>query len=317
MATARRVALAALAVAALALAPAQAQQITPGLLDNLVSRIALYPDPLLAQVLTAATYYDQIPDAAAYADQHSYLQGDALAQAIQNDNPPWDPSVLALLPFPSMLDALARDMDWTQSLGEAVLESRDAVMDAVQRMRQRAQGYGYLRDCPQYRVVTDGPWVEIVPVYDPYWIYAPPQAGFSIGISFAARIPVNSFVTLGWRTPRLDWRAHTFIIDNHVWERSAANRTMYVHTYREPMAVRPTPHAERPAAERGQGYHETHEVKPNRSERVAPPKRRIRTASESRRPPSLAAPVSAGTSLRQDSGLPTEGLAKAGGPCRI
>jgi hypothetical protein len=72
----------------------------PQQLDNLVSRVALYPDPLLAQVLAAATYSDQIPDAAQWSDEHHYVTGDALARDIQEDQLPWDPSVQALLPFP-------------------------------------------------------------------------------------------------------------------------------------------------------------------------------------------------------------------------
>ena len=262
--------LAALAIAALLPVLALAQTLSPGQLDNLVSRIALYPDPLLAQVLTAATYSDQIPDAAAWADEHSHLQGDDLARAIQEDNVPWDPSVQALLPFPSVLDQMERDMNWTQALGNAVLNSRADVMDAVQRMRHRAYDYGYLRDCPQYRVVVGGPWIEIapinpgmiyVPIYDPYWIYARPRPGFSVGISFGARIFIGaSFGAFGWRAPRFDWRSHAVIIDNHPWERTFSNRANYVHPYREPIVRRA------PAGARS--YHETHEVRPNRSDRV-------------------------------------------------
>src|SRR5580658_9537326 len=76
----------------------------PPQLDQLVARVALYPDPLLAQVLAAATYPNDIPPAAQWADQHHYLTGQALADAIQGDQLPWDPSVQALLPFPSVLD---------------------------------------------------------------------------------------------------------------------------------------------------------------------------------------------------------------------
>ena len=87
-----------------------APSFTSGQLDKLVARIALYPDSLLAQVLAAATYSDQIPDAARWADQHHYLTGQALADAIQADHLPWDPSVQALLPFPSVLEMMANDM---------------------------------------------------------------------------------------------------------------------------------------------------------------------------------------------------------------
>jgi Protein of unknown function (DUF3300) len=104
---------------------------TPAELDKLVSRIALYPDPLLAQILAAATYPDQIPDAAKWADDHHYLRGDDLARAITLDHLTWDPSVQALLPFPSVLAMMASDMDWTTELGNAFLAQQQDVMDAV------------------------------------------------------------------------------------------------------------------------------------------------------------------------------------------
>jgi len=115
-----------------------APSFTPEQLDKLVARIALYPDSLLAQVLAAATYPDQIPDAARWADQHHYLTGQALSSAITADQLPWDPSVQALLPFPSVLDQMASDPNWTNDLGNTVLAQRPEVMDAVQRMRQKA-----------------------------------------------------------------------------------------------------------------------------------------------------------------------------------
>ena len=119
----------------------------PAELDRLVSRIALYPDPLLAQVLAAATFSDQIPDAAKWADQHHYLTGDALAQAISGDQLPLDPSVQALLPFPSVLDMMASDMNWTSQLGNAFLAQQQEVMDAVQRngVAFRPWGWGFNR----------------------------------------------------------------------------------------------------------------------------------------------------------------------------
>jgi hypothetical protein len=256
-----------LAVFALLPLQAQAQYLSPGQLDNLVSRIALYPDPLLAQVLTASTYYDQIPYASAWADQHSYLQGDELARAIYADNLDWDASVQALLPFPSVLDTMEQDPGWTQALGNAVLTARVEVMDAIQRMRHRAYDYGYLRNCSQFRVVAGGSVIEIaptnlgmiyVPVYDPYWIYAQRRPGFSFRMTFGPRIIIGaSFGPVGWRAPRFDWRARTVIIDDRPWGRTAANRANYVHEYRNP-PVRRAPVSQRE-------YRESHETRPNRS----------------------------------------------------
>src|ERR1700678_1720942 len=162
----------------------------PQQLDTLVGPIALYPDPLLAQTLTASTYWDEIPDAAAWADQHNYLKGDALNQAMLADNLPWDPSVLALVPFPSVLDMMAHDPNWTGQLGNAVLGQREQVMDAVQRLRQQAYDYGYLRSNSDIDVIDQGGYVEIqpfnpylyyVPVYDPLIVYGPPRPGLFLG----------------------------------------------------------------------------------------------------------------------------------------
>src|SRR5258708_4543789 len=142
-------------------------------LDGLVGRIALYPDPLLAQVLSAATYYDQIPDADGWARQNAGMNPDDQARAIQRDGLPWDPSVLALLPFPQVLDTMANDMNWTSQLGNAVLANRGAVMDAVQRQRSLAMNYGYLQNNSQYQVVNGGyNDIEIMPV-DPAFVYVP------------------------------------------------------------------------------------------------------------------------------------------------
>jgi len=184
---------------------------TPPQLDNLVKRIALYPDPLLAQILTASTYGDQIPDAAAWADQHHYLTGQALADAIQQDQLPWDPSVQALLPFPSVLGMMASDMAWTNDLGNAVLAERDAVIDAVQRERHLAYQYGYLRTNGQI-VVSSGPYIYItiapvnpafivVPAYNPAVVFVAPRPGFFVGaaIGFGFGVTIGAFFhPWGW-----------------------------------------------------------------------------------------------------------------------
>ncbi len=162
---------------------AQPPSYPPQQLDSMVGRIALYPDPLLTQVLTASTFSNQIPDADAWARAHAYLSPDAMTRAIQDDGLPWDPSVLALLPFPQVLDMMAGDMAWTQDVGNSVLANRAAVMDAVQRQRALARDYGYLQSNAQIRVVDRGPGdIEIIPAdpayvyvpyYNPYVVYAP------------------------------------------------------------------------------------------------------------------------------------------------
>lgn len=214
----------------------------PQQLDDLVSRIALYPDPLLAQVLAAATFSDQIPDAARWSDQHHYLTGDALARDIQEDQLPWDPSVQALLPFPSVLGMMASDMNWTQDLGDAFLAQNADVMDAVQRMRRQARDFGYLRSNGQI-IVSGGPYIEIVPVnpaviyvpyYEPRIVFAPPRPGFVVsrGITFGFGIGIGpAFRVWGWGGNRFAWNTHTVIINNGEWRRNWSNRGTYFHPY--------------------------------------------------------------------------------------
>jgi Protein of unknown function (DUF3300) len=222
----------------------------PAQLDQLVQRIALYPDPLLAQILSASTFSDQIPDAANWAQQHAGLNGDPLAAAIQDDNLPWDPSILALLPFPSVLDQMARDPQWTGTLGNAVLSQRNDVMDAVQRQRQLARSYGYLAPNAYDNVVDNGGYIEIqpinpallyVPVSSPGVVFIAPRPGFYVGaaIRFGPAIAVGpSFVRFGWGGAGFAWGTHAILIDHHAWERTYYNRHVYVHPYAHPY-VRP------------------------------------------------------------------------------
>ena len=221
---------------------AQPQLMPPQALDPLVQRIALYPDSLLSQVLAASTYWDQIPDAARWADAHHYLQGQALADAIYGDQVPWDPSVQALLPFPSVLDMMASDMGWTQQLGSAFLAQPNDVMDAVQRERHKAYQYGYLRTNPQI-VVMDGPYIAIapvspgfivVPVYEPRVVFFPPRPGFVVatGIRFGFGVTIGGFFApWGWGAIRFDWGRHAMFINNAPWGRTWINRRAYVHPY--------------------------------------------------------------------------------------
>jgi hypothetical protein len=217
----------------------------PGQLDQMVSPIALYPDPLLAQIFAAATYPNQIPDAARWADQHHYLSGQALADAIQADQLPWDPSVQALLPFPTVLGMMASDMPWTTAIGDAFLAQQQDVMDAVQRERHKAYQYGYLRTNPQI-VVTPGPYIAIAPVdpgyvvvpyYNPAVVFFAPRPGFFVGggIRFGFGVSFGvAFRPWGWGVVgynRFDWGAHRVFINSAPWGRTWVNRGVYVHPY--------------------------------------------------------------------------------------
>jgi hypothetical protein len=228
----------------------------PQQLEQLVNRIALYPDPLLAQTLTAATFWDQIPAAAAWANQHSYLHGDDLSAAITADNLPWDPSVLALLPFPTVLDMMARDPAWTAQLGNAVLNQRQDVMDAVQRLRRQARDYGYLATNSNLDVVDDGGYIQIqpynpylyyVPIYSPVVVFAPPRPGFYIAgaIRFGPVIAIGpSFGRFGWFGAGFGWSSHAILIDHRPWTRTYINRGAYVHPYAHPYVAPAAPRAE-------------------------------------------------------------------------
>jgi hypothetical protein len=235
---------------------AQPVPLRPDQLDQLVSRIALYPDPLLAQVLAASTYPDQIPEAAAWAEGHRYLHGDDLANAIPADHLNWDPSVLALLPFPSVLDMMNRDISWTRQLGDAVLAQRPEVMDAVQRMRRRAYDYGYLRSSTHIRVGAYPGYIEIlpvdpayiyVPVYDPVLVFSRPvgRVVVSAAIRFGPPVVIGpALMPFGWVRAGFVWPSYVLLIDREPWRRGWDNRLTYVHPYGRPWHPAP-PRVER------------------------------------------------------------------------
>lgn len=166
--------------------PPPDQSLSPDQLDDLVAPIALYPDPLLSQVLVATTYPLEVVQAYQWAQKNPGITGPALTQAAQQQN--WDASVQALAVFPDVLKRLNDDVAWTTNLGNAFLAQQQSVMDAVQRMRQKAQQSGKLQSTPQETVATTtangqpnieiepaNPEVIYVPVYDPMWIWGAPM----------------------------------------------------------------------------------------------------------------------------------------------
>ena len=161
-------------------APSYTQQ-TPELLQQLVAPIALYPDSLVAQILGASTFPEQVVEADRWVQAHPDLKGDALGHAV--DQQPWDPSVKALTAFPSVLGNMDKNLSWTSSLGDAYYNQQPDVMDALQVMRQRAEQAGNLKSTPQQTIEAQGstiviqptaPEVVYVPAYDPWLVYGDP-----------------------------------------------------------------------------------------------------------------------------------------------
>jgi len=166
----------------------QAPTFKPEELDQLVAPIALYPDSLLAQVLMASTYPLEIVDAARFQKASPGLKDKALDDALQQKN--WDPSVKSLLSFPQVLTMMNEQLDWTQKLGDAFLAQQSDVMDAVQRLRNKAQAQGNLQSTDQQKVIVQppppdapagsqqviviqpaNPQVVYVPTYNPTVVY--------------------------------------------------------------------------------------------------------------------------------------------------
>lgn len=169
---------------------AAAQEATPKIpddqLDSLVSPIALYPDPLLAQTLAASTYPVELIQLQQWMKKNSGLKDQALADAVAKQ--PWDPSIQGMAPFPDVVEKLAENVQWTSDLGNAFLAQQADMMAAVQRMRAKAQGTGTLKTSAQQKVETQAvegghqaiviepadPKVVYVPSYDPATVYGPP-----------------------------------------------------------------------------------------------------------------------------------------------
>src|SRR5258707_11043477 len=144
-------------------------------LDSLVAPIALYPDPLLAQTLAASTYPLEVIQLEQWYANNKYLKDKALADAVAKQ--PWDPSVQALVAFPDVVQRMAGNIQWTTDLGNAFLAQQSDVMDAVQRMRAKAQGKGNLNTNAQQKVETKtvegGEQVIVIEQANPEIIYVP------------------------------------------------------------------------------------------------------------------------------------------------
>ena len=207
----------------LAVSPAQAQppaaapegaavSIPAEQLDSLVAPIALYPDPVLAQVLAASTYPLELLQLHQWVQKNPGLKDKALLDAVEKQ--PWDPSIQAMAALPDLVKRLADDIQWTTDLGNAFLAQQSEVMKAVQRMRRKAQDKGTLSSTPQQTVQTQviereqvivieqaDPEVIYVPSYDPLWAYGEPFYPYpsiyyptgGLALSFGVGVAMGAF----------------------------------------------------------------------------------------------------------------------------
>jgi hypothetical protein len=183
------------------------QPLSDAQLDQLLGPIALYPDPLIAQILPAATLPTQI----VMADRYVSGGGDPN----QIDQQPWDASVQALARYPTVLKWLDDNLDWTTELGQAFLNQQPEVMESIQRLRQTAINFGNLQSTPQQQVINDGGDIEIIPV-DPDVIYVPVYQPDQV---YDESADVTPFITFGigcpigvWLNCDFDWRNHNLIV---------------------------------------------------------------------------------------------------------
>ncbi len=212
--------------AAAAPAAEEVEKLPPDQLDSLVAPIALYPDPLLAQTLVAATYPLELIQLQQWLAKHADLKDKALADAVAKE--PWDPAIQSMAAVPEVVKRLADDIQWTTQLGDAFLDQQGDVMDAVQRMRKKAEEKGSLTSNKEQTVETKvveqktvivvqptNPEVIYVPSYNPTVVYPPPiypyppvyyppyvpgaaLVSFGVGMAMGAAIWGGSCCGMGW-----------------------------------------------------------------------------------------------------------------------
>ena len=195
----------------------QGAPLSPQELQSLLAPIALYPDSLVAQILNAATFPDQVAAANYWLSQNKSLTGNALMQAVNGQS--WDPSVKALTEFPSVLNNMAQNLAWTSQVGEAYHNQQQQVMQAIQTLRAQAEAAGNLKTTPQQTVSTQSqngqqiiviqpasPQVVYVPQYNPTVVYGTPYTVPSYStadvvatglLSFGAGIAVGAMMSGG------------------------------------------------------------------------------------------------------------------------
>lgn len=251
-------------------------------LDSLTAPVALYPDALIAQILTAATYPLEVVEAAHWLEEPSNeaLRGDALAAALELQG--WDLSVKSLVPFPDTLRMMERNLQWTEQIGDAFLAQQSDVMDSIQRLRRLAIAAGTLSSTPQQTVSTEdgeiivqpvGPDVVYVPYYDPAIVYGPwpwveswpfilppPPGiyahgpGIVFGVGFGVVGPLWGWSYWSW--PHHDLfihpnRPHTLPMPPDRWRHDPDHRRGVPYRYRDRDRDREAGHIERPSLPAG------------------------------------------------------------------
>src|SRR5271156_6113287 len=207
---------------------------TPEELQAIVAPIALYPDALVAQILSAATFPDQVAIASYWVGQNNGLNGSTLVAAV--DKQSWDSSVKALTQFPDVLNNMATNLSWTSQLGEDYHNQTAEVMTAIQTLRTKAKEAGNLKTTPQVTVVQQSPQVIViqptnpqvvyVPVYNPAVIYGTPYVvpgysatdvaaaaviGFGVGIAVGAMMS-GGCCSWGYSSWDCGWHGTTAVV---------------------------------------------------------------------------------------------------------
>lgn len=224
----------------------------PEELDQLLASIALYPDDLVAQVLSASTYPVEIVQAARFAKEKSKLKGEQLMAAAKDKD--WDPSVKAMFQFPEVLAMMDEKLDWTTKVGDAFLSQQRDVMDSIQRLRAKANAAGNLKTTEQQKVIVEketqtiviqpaNPQIVYVPTYNPtvvygawpypayppYPVYPPGYVATSV-LSFAAGVAVGA-AWGGWGGWHSNWHGGDVDINvnryNNFTKNNYANANRY------------------------------------------------------------------------------------------
>jgi hypothetical protein len=183
-------------------------------IDNLISPIALYPDPLLAQMLPASTYPGEI------VDVHAWLKSGGTLSSIDRQN--WDESVKAIARYPDVLKMMADHIDWTADVGDAFLNQPEDVTRSIQRLRWQARNAGNLESTSQHTILIIGDYIQIIPA-QPQYIYVPQYDPSVVYVErwVPGRVPFITFgfglAIGGWLTLDFDWGHHHVIY--HGWNR--------------------------------------------------------------------------------------------------